>query len=168
MRALVAELRTMAFAVVLGVVSVAGAAEASELFGKVIYVVDGDTIDVLSSEREKIRIRVQGIDAPERRQAFGAASKKAFSELVYGRQVTVVWRKRDRYRRIVGKVVVNGSDSGLNMVRSGFAWHYVKYDAELSPADRLLYADAERKARAAGLGLWADRSAAPPWDFRRH
>lgn len=135
--------------------------------GKVIGVADGDTITVLDASKSQHRIRLQGIDAPESSQAFGARSKQHLSDLVFNKEVSVEWKKRDRYGRVLGKVLVGGRDACLAQVRAGMAWHYKYYQEEQSPEDRRLYAEAEREARAARRGLWAEPDPVPPWDFRR-
>lgn len=137
------------------------------LEGKVVGVADGDTITILDAGNRQTRIRLQGIDAPESRQAFGQASKRNLSDLIFNRQVVVEYEKTDRYGRTLGKVVASGRDVNLEQVKAGLAWHYKYYQDEQSPNDRRLYADAETEARAAGRGLWADSSPIPPWDFRR-
>ena len=142
-------------------------ARADVIGGRVVGIADGDTVTVLDASRSQHRIRLQGIDAPESRQAFGARSKQHLSDLVFDKEVSVEWEKRDRYGRVLGKVLVGGSDTCLAQVRAGMAWHYKYYENEQSPEDRRLYAEAEREARAAGRGLWADPDPTPPWDFRR-
>lgn len=81
--------------------------------------------------------------------------------------VTIEWRKKDRYGRTVGKVIVNGVDANLKMVEAGLAWHFKQYAREQSPADRARYDKAEEDARAKGVGLWRDRQPVPPWEFRK-
>ena len=81
--------------------------------------------------------------------------------------VAVEWAKRDRYGRIVGKVMVEELDAGLAQITSGFAWHYKQYEKEQSPVDRARYASAEVEARAQRAGLWQDKNPIPPWEFRR-
>ena len=142
--------------------------QAGLLVGTVVGVVDGDTIDVLDDQRAQHKIRLAGIDAPEKAQAFGQQSKEHLSSLVFGRQVLVETGKRDRYGRTVGKVVIDGQDANLSLVAAGLAWHYKKYQGEQSPADRLLYADAEQDARVARRGLWQDAAPTAPWDWRHH
>jgi endonuclease YncB( thermonuclease family) len=132
-----------------------------------VGVADGDTITVLGAGNRQTRVRLQGIDAPESRQAFGQASKRNLSDLVFDKQVVVEYEKTDRYGRTLGKVVAFGRDVNLEQVRAGLAWHYKYYQDEQSPADRQLYADAEAEARGAKRGLWADTNPIPPWDFRR-
>jgi endonuclease YncB( thermonuclease family) len=137
------------------------------LEGKVVGVADGDTITILGAGNRQTRVRLQGIDAPESRQAFGQASKRNLSDLIFDRQVTVEYEKTDRYGRTLGKVLAGGRDVNLEQIKAGLAWHYKYYQDEQSPEDRRLYADAEAEARAASRGLWADRNPIPPWDFRR-
>ncbi len=140
---------------------------ADTLTGKVGRVVDGDTLYVLDANYKDHKIRLAGIDAPERRQAYGLASRKHLASIVAGKQVTVEYQKRDRYGRIVGKVLLDGIDVCLEQVKAGFAWHYKKYQHEQSAEDRELYADAENKARNERLGLWRENNPMPPWDYRR-
>jgi len=142
-------------------------AAADTLSGRVVRVVDGDTLVLLISGHDQERIRLAGIDCPERRQAFGTRATQALARFAAGKEVTVEWEKRDRYGRIVGKVVYGGKDVDLALVREGMCWWYRHYAHEQSPADRVLYEDAEAKARGKGLGLWRDRNPVPPWEWRR-
>ena len=135
--------------------------------GKVVAIADGDTLTVLDSANAQHRIRLQGIDAPESNQAFGTRSKQYLSELVFGKEVTVEYDKRDRYGRTLGKVILGGQDACLEQVRAGVAWHYKYYENEQPPEDRRAYAQAEVEARAAKRGLWVDPDPIPPWDFRQ-
>ncbi|MGH8489110.1 MAG: thermonuclease family protein [Gammaproteobacteria bacterium] len=121
----------------LGLALSIGSAWAEQLVGKVIGVTDGDTLRVLTAQRQQHRVRLSGIDAPEKRQAFGQVSKQHLSDLVYGKIVSVVFHKRDRYQRILGKVLVNGADAGLNQIQSGMAWHYKRYEREQFAEDRV-------------------------------
>ena len=146
---------------------VAPRAGAAEMTGRVVGIIDGDTIDVLMPGFQVARVRLAGIDAPERGQAFGTAAKAALSELVFARQVVVHWKKRDRYERLVGKVTVLGADANLAMVARGMAWHYVRFEAEQERGDRAAYAQAEREAREQRRGLWADPRPVAPWDHRK-
>lgn len=139
---------------------------AGPLSGRVVAVADGDTITLLDDRRAQHKIRLAGIDAPERAQAFGRRSKAVLSALVFGRVVAVEAEKKDRYGRVVGKVVIDGRDANLAMVKAGMAWHYKKYDREQTIGDRLLYADAELEAREARRGLWRDADPIAPWDHR--
>ncbi|MDP3872373.1 MAG: thermonuclease family protein [Methyloversatilis sp.] len=114
-------------------------AHASTIVGRVVGVADGDTVTVLDSDRVQHRIRLAGIDAPEKAQAFGNRSKESLSELVFSKAVTVETDKVDRFGRAVGKVLVDGRDANLIQVERGFAWHFKAYESEQSPSDRLLY-----------------------------
>lgn len=107
-------------------------ARAETLDGYVVAVSDGDTITVLDAKREQYKIRLAGIDAPEKAQAFGERSKQHLAELVFNKQVTVEWDKFDRYGRTVGKVLVNGTDANLEQIKAGMAWWYEKYRKEQS------------------------------------
>lgn len=140
---------------------------AATLTGKVVGVADGDTITVLDSSNTQYKIRLAGIDAPEKKQAFGNVSKQSLSDLVYGKQVDVDWEKQDRYGRTVGKVFVNGTNANLVQVKRGLAWYYKKYQNELILDDRLDYLHAQEAAESSKVGLWADREPTPPWDFRK-
>ncbi len=140
---------------------------AESLTGKVAKVADGDSITVLDNTNTQHRIRLQGIDAPERKQSFGNASRKYLASLVAGKEITVKWDKRDRYRRIVGVIIVDGQDVNLAQVKAGMAWFYRYYQKELSRENRKLYAQAEDQARSGRLGLWQDKNPMPPWEWRR-
>lgn len=141
-------------------------AVANELAGRVVGVMDGDTIEVLTPAKQLVRVRLAGIDAPEKKQPFGNLAKQKLSALVFSRDVIVDWHKKDRFGRVVGKVFVNGGDADLQMLQAGFAWHYRKYRNEQSLTDRLSYMHAESAARTQRLGLWRDADPIPPWRFR--
>lgn len=140
---------------------------ADEISGRVVGVADGDTITILDSNNTQYKIRLSGIDAPEKKQAFGNVSKKALSDLVFDAQVRVEWTKQDRYGRIVGKVLVNGTDANLEQIKHGMAWFYKKYQNELMLDDRLAYLHAEEAAEKNKVGLWGDAKPDAPWDFRK-
>lgn len=149
------------------VVALIGAAHAAELSGRVVGIADGDTLTLLVPGNVQEKIRLSGIDAPEKGQPYGEASKQALSGLVFGKDVVVDWGKRDRYGRIVGKVMIDGRDACLDQVRAGLAWHFKRYENEQPPADRLSYAAAEAAARSAKAGLWVDPAPVAPWDWRK-
>ncbi|MBI5041264.1 MAG: thermonuclease family protein [Gammaproteobacteria bacterium] len=160
------------------VFSLPAAVMADQFVGRVVAVADGDTLTVLDDRYTQHRVRLSGIDAPEKKQAFGAASKKHLSDQVFGRGVLVYWSESDRYGRIIGKVIraedgCDGSecryniDTNLEQVKAGLAWHYKAYAKQQARDDRALYSEAETEARNRGVGLWADAHPIPPWDFRR-
>jgi len=140
---------------------------ADELIGKVIKVSDGDTITVLDSNNQKHKIRLKGIDAPESQQVYGDISTQSLSELVYDKEVLVTWDKKDKYYRILGKVIVDGNDANYEQLTKGLAWYYKQYEKDLSDEDKKRYSEAEEWARNYTEGLWADSNSIPPWEFRR-
>jgi len=152
-------------------------ASAAELFGTVVAVADGDTVTLLDASNLQHKVRLSGIDAPERRQAYGEKARQNLAANVHHKAVLVVWKKEDRYGRIVGRVLLASCahsgcgytiDAGLEQIRAGLAWHYKQYAHEQPIAERLRYAEAERQARVNRAGLWHEESPVPPWAFRRH
>ena len=118
-------------------------------------------------QKTQHKIRLQGIDAPEKAQAFGQKSKQSLNQLVHSKMVTVEFEKKDKHGRTVGKVLLNGTDVCLEQIKLGMAWHYKQYQSEQSKEDRDTYAQAEQTAKAQAAGLWKDKSPTPPWAFRR-
>ncbi|QOW10680.1 thermonuclease family protein [Kaistella flava (ex Peng et al. 2021)] len=132
---------------------------------KVIGVKDGDTVEVLYYQLP-IVIRLEHIDAPEKKQAFGTVSKQKLSDLCFGKNVTIISTgKKGNYDgrgRMIAEIFVNEkTNANKEMVKAGLAWHYKKY----SKSDE--YAQLENIARKNRVGLWADKSVVAPWDFRR-
>ena len=146
---------------------VAGNLNATTLQGKVVHVADGDTITVLDATNTQHKIRLQGIDAPEKAQAFGQKSKQSLSQLVYNKQVMVEYQKKDKYGRTLGKVLHNGTDVCLEQIKLGMAWHYKQYKSDQPKEDRETYAQAELEARTKTVGIWKDKNPTPPWEFRK-
>lgn len=149
---------------------------AATLEGRVVGVADGDTVTVLDDRNQQHKIRLAGIDAPEKAQPFGQRSKENLSRLAFGKEVRVEWDKRDRYGRSVGKIWVQSPDcprcgltldAGRAQLAAGMAWWYRKYAAEQSPADRTAYEFEENEARVRRVGLWRDQDPIPPWEWRR-
>ena len=135
-------------------------ANTNSVSGRVVSVADGDTITIIGDGNTQYKIRLNAIDAPEKSQAFGQKSKQQLSNYVFGKDVTVKWKSKDKYGRVLGTVLVGNTDINLQMVRDGFAHHYKRFDN--SPA----YAAAETEARAARRGLWSDPNPTPPEDYR--
>ncbi len=113
------------------------------------------------------KIQLQGIDAPEKAQAFGQKSKQSLYRLVHSKQVTIEFQKKDKYGRTLGKVVLHGFDVCLEQIKLGMAWHYKQYESEQPKEDLETYAHAELSARANAIGLWKDKQPSPPWEFRK-
>jgi endonuclease YncB( thermonuclease family) len=168
-------------AVVAGVLLIlGGVVRAESLLGRVVGVTDGDTVTVLDAAKAQHKVRLAGIDAPEKGQPFGERAKENLSRLVFGRDVRVDWRKTDRYGRVVGTVWIASPDSrcrgkpdcartldaGMAQLTVGLAWHYKKYASEQDPQQRGQYAFAEEEARVKRAGLWRDPNPVPPWDWR--
>lgn len=157
-----------AFALLLAALLFPLQTSADTLQGRVVGVTDGDTITLLDATKTQHKIRVAGIDAPEKKQPFGQRSKESLSDLAFDKDLTIEWSKKDRYGRIVGKLISKqGRDLNLEQVKLGMAWHYKKYEKEQSPEDRRLYAAAEDVARGKRVGLWSDPNPVPPWDYRK-
>lgn len=135
-------------------------AQPATFTGKVVAVFDGDSLQVLV-HGGPVDVRIHGIDAPERGQAFSTVSRRALANLIFGKAVTVSVVETDRYGRRVGHVSVDGVNAGLEQLRGGLVWHYTFYSKDAR------YAAAERDARAARRGLWQDASPLPPWEFRQ-
>lgn len=127
---------------------------------------DGDTVVLLDGARVSHKIRLAGIDAPEKGQAYSTRSKENLAKMIFGKQVSVEFSKHDKYGRIVGKILLDGTDVNLKQIKDGLAWHYKKYEKEQPPSDRETYASAEQIARTQRRGLWADKAPVPPWEFR--
>lgn len=135
--------------------------------GRVVAVADGDTLTVLDPQRVTHKIRLIGIDAPEKAQPFGAVSKQHLAELVFERDVQVQWEKKDRYGRTLGKVLLNGTDVNLRQVTDGMAWWYRHYARDQEAADQARYSEAEAWAQRGRMGLWSMDAPTPPWEWRK-
>jgi len=143
------------------------ASESSQILeGKVVSILDGDTIIVLDTNNETFKVRLASIDAPENSQPFGQQAKQKLSSLIFDRNVSVKWKVRDRYERILGKVENNGQDICLKMIETGYAWHYKRFQQSQQPSDRNSYTEAENRSRQQQIGLWKDPNPIPPWDYR--
>ena len=134
--------------------------------GRVVRVADGDTVTVLrehaDGRKEQVRVRLSSIDAPERRQAYGTRSREHLANLVFDRQVRIEEQGSDRYGRVIGVVHVGQRNANQEMVHAGMAWAYRQY---LNDSTMLRL---ETGAKRAGRGLWADKQAVAPWEFRRN
>jgi endonuclease YncB( thermonuclease family) len=138
----------------------------------VVGVSDGDTLTARCKTTdpetvETTKIRLSGIDAPEKRQPFGTASRDSLAALTFGKSIEATCHKSDRYARRVCTVAADGEDVGLKQIRVGLAWHYKSYEREQPVPERTAYAQGEMAAHAARRGLWQDPSPVPPWEWRR-
>ena len=138
----------------------AGSAAAEEFTGRVVGVTDGDTIKVLHANQSET-VRLLGVDAPEKRQAYGDRARRFTAELAFDRTVTVRSNGRDRNGRLLGEVVLpDGRSLSQELVRAGYAWWFRKYSSDIRLA-RL-----EEEARQDRRGLWADAAPTAPWEYR--
>ena len=131
------------------------------LTGKVVSIVDGDMFTLLTIDNQQVKVRLYGIDTPEKNQAYGTVAKQMLSGKVSGYVIRVVDHGTDQYGRTLGDVYLGDLWINLEMVKGGWAWHYKAY----SDDERL--AKAEVEARAARRGLWAGSDPMPPWEFRQ-
>lgn len=133
----------------------------SQLRGRVTGITDGDTFTILDSTKNQIKIRLHGIDCPERNQPYSNTSKKYLSELIYLKEVSILTSGTDRYGRIIGITMLGKLVINEKMISAGLAWHYKKYD------NRSSWAKLEEEARTKRIGLWKDESPVPPWEWRK-
>lgn len=128
----------------------------------VVSILDGDTIDVLHNNKAE-RIRLHGIDCPEKGQAYGNKAKQATSALVFGKEVTLQTHGMDKYGRTLAEVLLtDGTNVNHELVKEGWCWWYQKY----APGDAVLD-ELEKAAREAKKGLWVDPAPVPPWVYRK-
>jgi micrococcal nuclease len=128
--------------------------------GVVARVIDGDTIHVLAKDKTTVKVRLEGIDAPETGQPFGTKARQALAAKILGKTVIVETKGNDKYGRTLGVVSLDGRNINLEMVSEGWAWHFKKYSKDAA------LANAENEARAKRAGLWADAKPQSPWDWR--
>lgn len=135
-----------------------------QISGKVVGVSDGDTITVLQNNRQ-FKIRLYGVDCPESSQAFGRKAKEFTSSMVFGKHVQVTVLDVDRYKRNVGVVHVDGTTVNEALLKNGYAWLYTKY-CDQSFCDR--WEELEKQTSSKKVGLWADKTPMPPWEWRKN
>lgn len=126
---------------------------------KVVKIIDGDTIRILTPEREQIKVRLYGIDAPEKKQPYGTAAKLYLADLIAGKTIQIEERGKDRYKRVLGIAYLGGRDVNEILVLNGYAWAFTKYSK--------IYESQEWQARSKGLGLWRDKNPIKPGIWRK-
>ncbi|MDP1645261.1 MAG: thermonuclease family protein [Sulfuritalea sp.] len=160
----------------LGCLLSAPVAWGESLQGTVIEVTEGDIVIVADDHQTRYKIRLAGIDAPEPRQAFGQQSRKSLAKLVLNKKVSIERRKEDNYGRVVARVMVQPHgciscartrDAGLAQLEAGLAWWYREERREQPLAEQGYYEYAEFDAHARRIGLWADATPLPPWEWRK-
>jgi endonuclease YncB( thermonuclease family) len=134
---------------------------AQEFTVRVVGISDGDTFTAINRDNLQLKIRIYGIDAPEKGQDFGNKAKEILSDYVYGKNIVIDVQSRDSWGRYVSYVFTpDGKDVSLLMLKAGMAWHFKKYDSTEE------YAKAEEQARKAKTGLWSMADPVAPWDYR--
>ena len=146
---------------VLMMFSLSGLAD-ENIYGRVVSVADGDTLTILDAEFQQHKVRLAGIDAPEKAMPFGQVSKQKLAEICFEKQAEITIVNIDRYGRTVGDVVCDGVHANEEMVKAGYAWVYRHYDRGFEAFYPL-----EQEAKDAKLGLWSDSEPTPPWQWRR-
>lgn len=129
--------------------------------GTVVKVADGDTFTILTDQNEQIRVRLHGIDAPEKGQDFSQVSKQYLTDMVLHKTVELISTKKDQYGRVVAVVNVDQLIVNEEMLKAGLAWHYKEHDKNQG------WHEMELAARRGKLGLWSQRDPVPPWQFRK-
>lgn len=143
------------------------AANKETIFARVVGISDGDTVTVLAEGNKRIKVRLQGIDAPERSQAFGMKSRQNLANLIFGKNVQIKSHGLDKYKRTLGTIYIDDQDINEQMVKDGFAWFYRRYAKDLTTEQASRYEEVETEARDRERGLWADSNPTPPWDYRK-
>ncbi len=146
----------------------------ADFTAKVLRVVDGDTVHVEDEAGKKFKVRLTGIDAPEKNQSYGLASTYHLRELLLNKIVFLKSKPSkgmpysvDRYKRVLAKIILDGKDVNLSQVLSGYAWHFKRYQNQQSRSDRELYSQAELHAKENNLGLWREKKPIAPWKWRK-
>ncbi len=129
--------------------------------GKVVRVIDGDTIEVLTDDNKPVRVRLEGIDCPERRQPFTNVATNLTKQLCASKMVTIVKSGKDRYGRILGFIFVDDVNVNKELLRNGLAWHYKYFNGDKE------LAELEQQAREKKIGIWSEPNPVAPWNFRR-
>lgn len=129
--------------------------------GRVVGIMDGDTFKLLTKDSITVKVRLANIDCPEKKQPFSTQAKQFTSDAIFGKTITISNLKTDRYKRYISNVVYNDSLSLCHeLVKSGLAWHFVKYSNDVT------LQTLEDKARREKLGLWQDTNPIAPWNWR--
>jgi micrococcal nuclease len=136
--------------------------------GMIINVIDGDTVHLLNQNHDKLKVRLLNIDAPELDQSDGRESKMILERFILNKNVTVIWNKKDRYKRLLGVIFIDGVDFNLEMIKAGAAWHFKKYAKHDQAKDQYqIYNQNEQQAKLREIGLWRE-NATPPWLWRKN
>jgi endonuclease YncB( thermonuclease family) len=133
---------------------------AATLQGRIVRIIDGDSLVLLDNQNTQHEIRLAEIDAPEHKQPFGNRARQSLADLAFKREATAECPVKDKYGRSVCRVTVGEVDVNLTQVQRGMAWAYSQYVTDYR------FFQAQREARAAKRGLWKEGQQVPPWDWR--
>ena len=140
----------------------------ADVDGLIIKVVDGDTVQIKNTDNEILRIRLKHIDAPELDQEFGNESKLILQRFILNKKVKIIGNKRDRYKRLLGIVILDEVDINLEMIKVGAAWHFKKYaEFDQTKNQYLIYDKNEYQAKLKKIGLWKENPISP-WQWRKN
>jgi len=136
--------------------------------GIIVNVVDGDTVHLLNDNEEKLKVRLQHIDAPELDQSYGKESRFVLEKLILNKKVTVIGDKKDKYKRLLGVISLDEMDINLEMIKAGAAWHFKKYAKfDQTEYQYKIYDENEHQAKLKKIGLWKE-NAISPWLWRKN
>jgi len=157
----------------------ASTCQGETIVGRVVRIVDGDTLVILDSDKIQHRVRLAGIDAPEPGQPFGNLAKQNLSILTDVHEIRIDWYKKDRWNQVIGTVWAQSPDTscqeeecpktldvGMAQLTQGLAWHFKRYAHEQPEEQREQYSFAEYEAKAKRVGLWNAPCPTPPWEWR--
>ena len=159
MKAIFSFLFLIAFSVSLTVSLVAATDDTVE--GKVTRIIDGDSILVVDAKKVEHEVQLEGIDAPEMKQDFGKESTEGLTKLLKDKSVRLTWKSKDNFDRLLAQVYDGDKHINMEMIKTGMAWHFKRYNKDES------LAKAELEAKEAKKGLWAKESPIAPWDYRK-
>lgn len=134
---------------------------AKTLTGKIVKVTDGDTVVLLDSANTQHKIRLDGIDCPERGQPYGTKATDFVKNIAAGKRANVEWEKKDRYGRILGVLIVDNVNVNKELLRSGLAWHYKHFNTDKE------LAELEQTAKDKKLNIWSDKNPIEPYRWRK-
>lgn len=136
-------------------------AKEESIVATVTKVIDGDSLKAKTKEGMEYEIQVEGIDAPELKQPHGKEATEALSKMVMGKEIKVTWTKKDNFDRLLAQIHVDKTHANQEMLRTGHAWHFKRYNQSKE------LAELEEEAKKAKRGLWATENPQAPWDFRK-
>ena len=136
-------------------------AKEESIVAMVTKVIDGDSLKAKTKEGKEYEIQVEGIDAPELKQPHGKEATEALSKMVMGKEIKVTWTKKDNFDRLLAQIHVDKTHANQEMLRTGHAWHFKRYNQSKE------LAELEEEAKKAKRGLWATENPQAPWDFRK-